>query len=167
MGKFDFLDAALNESSKAHMLTDKMIDIDDIEPYPLNDVIYPPEQYEEYMEQLIEDIRERGLQQTVELIPHPTKPGKYYSIGGNRRCAAIRHLVNDEKLEKFRMVKSTISEKDPLEAGKDCIMSNGHRDKTDYTKIQEIKYLINYKKENEENWQRDSRKYKSIDCSRN
>lgn len=141
---FDFMNAVLNETSKAQMNTDKMIDIDLIDPYETNDEIYPPEQYAQYREELIEDIREHGLKQTVELIPNPNNPGRYISIGGNRRCDAIRYLVHEEGLEKFRMVKSTIteglSEDEVLER---CIMSNSYREKTSYSTLKEIETLQN------------------------
>lgn len=138
--KFSFLQEAGNEATKARN-TDTMIDIDLIDPYELNDEIYPPEQYGEYMSELIEDIRRRGLKQPIELMVNPNDKSRYISIGGNRRCAAIRHLVNDEGLEQFRMVKATISEMTEEEARINCIMSNNHRDKTNYTIMKEIAIL--------------------------
>ena len=151
--KFSFLNEALNDASKAKN-TDTMVDIDDIDPFEFNDVVYPPEQYHNYLDELVEDIRRRGLQQPIELIVNPEDPSRYISIGGNRRCQAIRKLVNEEGLEEFRMVKATISEMTDEEAKENCIMSNNYRDKTNYTLMKEIETLqeiANIKKEKGEN----------------
>lgn len=136
---------------KEEKIADKFIDIDDIDPYEFNDVIYPPEQYEAYMEELVEDIRRRGLQQSVELVVNPNDNTRYISVGGNRRCAAIRKLVHEEGLEEFRMVKATITTNmTEDEIKENCIMSNSYRDKTNYTKMQEIEVLQELAKKKKE-----------------
>lgn len=138
----------LNSQSNTAKVTDKMIDIDLIIPYERNEEIYPEEDTKDQLESLIENIRDNGLIQAVEL--RPIKNGMYESIGGNRRCAAIRHLVHTEKLEQFRYVKAVITHMSDLEALERCITSNDYREKSSYTKLKEIEMLTKVLKEKEE-----------------
>lgn len=137
----------LNNQSNSAKITDKMIDIDLIIPYDRNEEIYPEEDTKEQLESLIENIRDNGLIQAVEL--RPIKNGMYESIGGNRRCAAIRHLVHIEKLEQFRYVKAVITHMSDLEALERCITSNDYREKSSYTKLKEIEMLTKVLKDKE------------------
>lgn len=150
----------LNNQSNTAKITDKMIDIDNIIPYERNEEIYPTENDKERLEALIENIRENGLIQAIEL--RPIKNGMYESIGGNRRCEAIRHLVHVEKLEKFRYVKAVVKHMNDLEALEHCILSNDYREKTSYTKLKEIELLQKVLKEKEEKGEKVSGSTRSI-----
>ena len=129
----------VNETTKRSMNTDTKVDIDLIDPYVGNEEVYPQGQYENDFEILLEGIRSRGLIQPVELIT--TVDGRYVSVGGNSRCAAIRKLVHEEGLEEHRYVKAVILEMDDLEMVENNILSNGYRDKTAYTKMKEVEKL--------------------------
>lgn len=129
----------MNNTSKGAINPDAMIDIELIDPYPFNEVLYPQQQDQHLFESLVDDIRESGLKQTIEL--RDMGNGRYQSIGGNRRCAAIRKLVSEENRQDLRYVKAKVSVYSDLESKQACIASNNYREKSQYSKLQEIKVL--------------------------
>ena len=127
----------MNNTSKSAINPDVMIDIDLIDPYPFNEVLSPQNEDEQLFESLVDDIREYGLEQTIEL--RDMKNGRYQSLGGNRRCAAIRYLVNQENPQDLRFVKASVAPDSDLEAKRVCIASNNYGEKSEYSNLQEIK----------------------------
>lgn len=129
----------MNNTSRSTINPGVVIDTDLIDSYPFNEVLYPHHEDEQFFESLVDDIREHGLKQTDEL--RGMKNSRYQSLGGNRRCAVIKNLVNQEDRKDLRYVKAYISTYSNIESKRVCIPSNNYREKSEYSKLQEIKVL--------------------------
>lgn len=143
---YNWMDDMLNDESKSDINPDVMMDIDLIDPFDFNDIVYPVEHENKLeFEELVASIEENGLKQPIEVWQNPDNPKRYICISGHRRRRAILKLIEEKGREDLRKVKVTISEYKTIEEAKiGCIDGNGYRDKDDYSIMKEIEVYEQY-----------------------
>lgn len=115
-----------------------MVDIDDIEEneenfYNLSEI-----------EMLADDIERQGLKQNLVIIKNPDNAQKPYKlIGGHRRCAALRLLIEQNRRNSKKVPCYLEGETSPTVAKMNLIMLNAMARKyTDAERIQEYDELV-------------------------
>ena len=115
-----------------------MIDIDDIEEneenfYNLSEI-----------EMLADDIERQGLKQNLVIMKNPSTATKPYKlIGGHRRCAALRLLIEQNRRSNKKVPCYLEGETSPTIAKMNLIMLNAMARKyTDAERIQEYDELV-------------------------